>query len=360
MDNKMEKKKVFWKIYITVYSAIILVVVIGWIVLWSFLNAYEKSQPEQEVNKIVEEFTRDNVDFLMYYINDEPSNLENDEMIRNYISNKIGEGNWEFNKELGAYTKESPVYQLKKDGNKVAVVYLSKQDTKGAFRTPKWQLEKVDGIFSEAMDYEIKVPKGSKVSVNGFDLDASYIVEDDAVCENLGNVTKYIDTPKMTIYKVYGLLLKPEITALGPIYSNCLEVEKEEDNRIEYAFEQNDSFIQSQEERIKEITRLYGNYVTNDIRFSSLSPYILSGSYAYSYLRKLVEANMWYAPHSSTEFQNMTVFNYQIYSDICFSCEVTFKHVVHRNSQDFEYPTHLKYIFVKSSGTWYVADISLK
>ena len=61
-----------------------------------------------------------------------------------------------------------------------------------------------------------------------------------------------------------------------------LVFESEDNGQIVYGFESTDSLKTEQQDRIITITKTYGNYVTNDVGYSALSPYILPGSYATS------------------------------------------------------------------------------
>ena len=90
----------------------------------------------------------------------------------------------------------------------------------------------------------------------------------------------------------------------------------------------------------------------------SFSPYILPGSYAYSYLSRISRTNIWLEVSREPAFSDMKVYNYQSYTKDCFSCEVSFDLQVSYNSGSFkDYPTHMEYIFVKRSGKWYIADM---
>lgn len=366
---KKRKRTIFWKIYIGFTAAALVGIGVLWVVLWRFMAAYEQSQPEYLVEQVVEAFASGDTDYVLQFVDTAPSAFETAETLKQQAADKLGEGNWEYIRKAGDYSKDAPVFQLKKDGEKAAVIYLKQQSARGSFNTPRWELDQITDLIDSGDNYRITVPAGSSVTVNGTVLDAQYITADGLACENLGNVAKYIEAPKMTCYTIKGLWEEPEICVVGPVYQTaltCQENTQEQDTEgvsyqtYVYGFECDEDFAAAQESRIMEITKLYGNYVTNDAGFGSLSPYILRDSYAYEYLQKVAQTNKWYAAHTSTEFRDLKVFGYQIFTADCFSCEVTFHHVVHTQSQDFSYPTHIQYIFVNKENVWYVADLSLK
>ena len=142
------------------------------------------------------------------------------------------------------------------------------------------------------------------------------------------------------------------------MYNSELELISSTDNVYEFGFEANGKLIEEQESRIKEITEIYGKYVVNYEGFAKLSPYILPGSYAYSYLSRISKTNIWLEVSREPAFSDMKVYNYQSYTKDCFSCEVSFDLQVSYNSGSLkDYPTHMEYIFVKRSGKWYIADM---
>lgn len=358
-DTK-KKKSVFWKMYLIVVAALCAFFLVIWIVLWNFLSAYEKSRPEHAMEKVIEQFQNTDTDSLIKEVSYTISEFETEDIIKQALADNLTAGEWTFSKKTGKFSKDAPVYQVKKDGKNAAVVYFDLEEKRGAFNTPRWSVNRIEGIIEEPKDYTINVPEGSKVTVNGIELDSSYITQENVECKNLGNVAKYIEAPVMTSYTVSGLYAKPQVEATGPVYQTALNIDSEEDGVIDFAFEGSAELAAVPEETIIEITKIYGNYITNDTGFSAISPYILPGSYAYEYLRKIVYTNIWFAEHSGTDFQNMKVYNYQNFTESSFACEVSFDHVIQFNGENRTTPTHIRYIFIKQNGRWYVADMSLK
>ncbi|MGN0329325.1 MAG: hypothetical protein ACI4D4_10155 [Lachnospira sp.] len=360
---KKKEKGIFWKIYGIVVILSLIVIAGVWVLLWNFLSAYEKSQPEHVADKVVAELNDKKADAISCYLSEEVSELQDKTLYEEYISNFLSEfldGEWSYAKKSGEYSKESPVYKLKKDGKSMAVLYLKMEEDRAAFNTPRWSVDRIEGIETKGRTITIEVPKGSEVTFNNTLLSAEYVTEDDVENSRLGNVSNFITAPKMTIYSVKGIYTEPQISVKGPVYGEPLSVDDMEDDKYVYGFESGSTEVANQESRIITISKTYGNYVTNDLKFSSLSPYILPDSYAYDFLWGVSSTNYWFTEHTSTDFENMKVYNYQVYTDDCFSCEVTFDQIVMRGSKKYTFPTHIKYIFVKKDGQWYVADISLK
>ncbi|MDO5381894.1 MAG: hypothetical protein Q4F06_04115 [Eubacteriales bacterium] len=362
----MEKKGkgVFWKVYGIVVTISVIVIVGVWILLWSFLSAYEKSQPEYVADNVIKEFNNKTTDVVTGYLKNEAvSELQDKASYEEFMSEFLSEyleGEWTYTKKPGEYSKENPVYKLKKDGKAMAVLYLKKDEQRAAFNTPKWNVDRIEGIDVKARTITIEVPKGSEVTFNNTVLTSQFISEDDIENSRLENVKEFVTAPKMTVYTVEGIYTDPEISVKGPVYGKTVSVDEVEGDRYVYGFESGNTDVTDQESMIKTISEIYGKYVSNDARFSALSPYILKDSHAYDILRGVSNTNIWFAEHTSTGFEDMKVFNYQVYTEDCFSCEVTFNQYIIRESSKHTYPTRVKYVFIKKNSKWYVADISVK
>lgn len=358
MIEKIKKIPLFWKIYIIVVAVVLIGFVVLWSVLWSSLKKYEHSRPEYAMDKVTEQIQSQNTEDYIQYVQIEGTAYEGnaavDEAVREYIKNVLCEGEWTYTKKSGEYTNERPAYQLKRDGQKTdIVVYLEKNSKK------EWKLSDISGLSCKGKTYEIIVPENSEVTVDGNKLGSEYATETKDA-EVLSNVAKYITMPKTTTYRIENAYKEHEIKATGPVYNSELELISSKDNVYEFGFEANSKLIEEQESRIKEITEIYGKYVVNYGSFSKLSPYILQGSYAYSYLSKISQTNIWLEVSNAPTFSDMKVYNYQSYTKDCFSCEVSFDlHVSYDSGNAKDYPTHIEYIFVKRSGKWYIADMVL-
>ena len=314
MIKKTIKIPLFWKIYIIVVTIVLIGFVVLWSILWTALKKYEQSRPEYAMDKITEQIQlQDTGDFTKYVHTGENAYEGSealDEAVREYIKNVLCEGAWAYTKKSGEYTNDNPVYQLKKDGQKTdIIIYLEKRSKN------EWTIADVSGLSCEGKTYEIIVPENSEVTVDGNKLGSEYVTETKDA-EVLSNVAKHINMPKTTTYHIENVYKEHEIKATGPVYNSELELISSTDNVYEFGFEANSKLIEEQESRIKEITEIYGKYVVNYESFAKLSPYILPGSYAYSYLSRISRTNIWLEVSREPVFSDMKVYNYQSYTFI--------------------------------------------
>lgn len=354
------KKNLFWKIYGIVVVLAVACSAALLIVLWNFLSAYEKSQPKYEMDKVMELFKNDNSEELEKYITYDTNSFESSETISNYIDGILSDGQWAYTQKSETYTSDSPVYAVNKDGKAVATVSLVKSTQKGPFNMDVWEIQKVDNLLSEKEDYTITAPSNSTVYVNDIKLTEDNIVQKDIAISDLANSANYVTVPTMVKYMVSGLITKPKITAVGGVFNSELTATNENEQSVRFSFESNQDFNSTQEPRIIDITKIYGKYVINDVKFSSISPYVIESSYAYKFLKSVGSTNIWYSSHTAPEFVDLSVNNYQMYTDSCFSCDVSFTLKFTTSIKTFEYPTKLRYYFVKTNNTWYIADFVIK
>jgi len=350
----------FWKVYGAFVLIGVALSVTLFIVFWNFLSTYEKSQPKHEMDKVINLFEDGDSSQLIKYMTYDLSSFEDDSTIVRYLDGMLVDGRWDFEQKAGAYTQNTPVYKVKKDGVAVATVTLVKSTEKGAFQMSNWELASVSDILPTLADYEVVAPAAATVYVNGIPLSNQYVTDKNIAIPDLANSSKYVSVPTMVKYSFSGLHDKPQIVAVGNVFNTELAATYQNDHTIKFAFESNDEFNKLQENRIIEFSQLYGRYVTNDVKFASLSPYIIASSDSYNFLKTISSINIWYGNHSLPDFVNLVVSNYQMYTSDLYSCDVSFTLTFLLSNKTFQYPTNLRYYFVKSNDVWRIADFVIK
>lgn len=352
------KKNVFWKVYIFFVVIAVAASVAAFALFWNFLAVYEKSQPKYVMESVISLFESGDSAELIDHMQYEVSAFENEETVVNYLNTILGTGEWKYKQNIETYNKDTEIFKIMKDNKAVATVTIQKSSERGRFNTDKWEFVSVDNMLVKNT-YVVTAPTNATVYINGIKLTSEYAKENTIAITSLSNASKYVSVPGMIKYSIPDMLIKPQITATGGVFNSELTA-KEDNLSTTFAFENNVEFNNSQESRIVEFTKKYGAYVTNEAKFSSLSSYVRGDSYAYTFLKGIESTNIWYPSHSAGEFVNLLVHDYQSYTADCFSCEVSFTLKFVSASKTYEYPTNLKYYFVKSNNVWYVADFVIK
>lgn len=68
--------------------------------------------------------------------------------------------------------------------------------------------------------------------------------------------------------------------------------------------------------------------------------------------------NIWYAEHTSHEFEDMEITELLCYGENAFTCHVSFTYKVSRSGgREYEYPSQYDMAFLKTGGRWKLADL---
>ena len=200
---------------IAIYAAIFLVIaIIGLVIFWNYMDAYEESQPTNVIKSYVYNLDKnrvaDNCGDLFSKINtDVQSKSESLAIIGDVLSDGVN-----YARKVSECTDTKMVYVLSCDGQDIGTVVLSAPE-KGSFGFAKWQVTEESFDFSFLMNESItvQIPEHYKVYANGKLLGHRSIVEKDIPIEVLKDFYADYDTlPYMVTYETGVSLGEVEIT----------------------------------------------------------------------------------------------------------------------------------------------------
>ena len=357
------KKGVFWKAYGIVVTCSLVLILAGLGVLWFYLDNYEKSRPEYKVDEIVEKLNKSDIDDLLTYLDIQVTEFENMDSVKEYLKSELS-GEWSYTKNRNDSTDEEPCYILIKDGDKVGSISLNKEGKQGIFKMSNYSLASFNTELNKTRTVTIKAPNNAAVFVNGIALSDDYVSSNDEEVVDLEYVVDYIETPTYKSYKLDNIYGDLDVKVVG-VSGNELSVEatETEDEKIvayEYSFDCSEDFINSVDQRVRDYIYEYVDYVINTKQVSKVQSYTLSASNARKLFSNSAVAIAWNGTPKSIDYGEIETSNYQQYTEDCFSVEASVTASVVTNSGDVrEYPTTLKIIWVKKSGSWYVVDFKL-
>lgn len=357
------KKGIFWKVYGIIVAVAIVLIGIGLGVLWVYLDNYEKSRPEYEVEELVEKLNKSDIEDLFSYLDINVTEFENVDTVKETLKQEL-EGEWSYTKNRTESSEDLLCYNLLKDGENVASVSLRIDGKQGIFKMDKYCIEDFDTSLNETRSVTIKAPNNAVVYVNDIELTDSYVSSNDEQVVDLEYVESYIDIPTYKSYLLEGIYGELSVKVVG-VSGNELSVEasETENDKIvayEYSFECSEDFINSVDQRVRDYIYEYVDYVINTKVVTTVQSYTLSGSNARRLYANSAVAIAWNGTPKSIDYGEITTGNYQQYTEDCFSVEASVTASVVTNSGDVrEYPTTLKIIWVKQGGSWYVVDFKL-
>ena len=180
MSRKKNKKTSFLKVLLAYAIFFLSIAVIGLIILFRFLDEYEKTRPERALEQYMESFDTEHVidtqkDFLLSLdTNIQPMDISS-AIILDYMTPGVKEI-----KDPARSTDEKISYVLK-CGDSVIGSFELLQDEETAFGLRPWYASNEKFDFSFLMEEgpdPITVPTNYKVYCNGYLLDESYLIED--------------------------------------------------------------------------------------------------------------------------------------------------------------------------------------
>lgn len=355
------KKKWKFKLFLLIYSILWCIgIIIGLNLLWDFLDDYENSMPVHVMEENLPMFGEEECETLLHMDGlIEPSKFETKEMIKNIYINSIHGKSISFEKKAGEYSDEHPVYLIKADQDDLAVVTLKKRKGKSHFGFTRWEFGTVSNFMSASHEVIISVPSNASISLNGIPVGDEYIVSKDNGVETLDHVIGLAgEIPFMVTYRISGLYesqIEPEVKGFD---GTLLTAVAKEDGSLVCDFSSPQVLISESTPRILAWIETYGRYITNDGEFEELEPYLLKGSPAYQSLKSVVTD--WFTDHDSVEYKNQKAENFKSYNETCFSCEVSFDQIIHRNGEEYVYSSNLLLIFIKDNGQWLLSDMSIQ
>ncbi|MFQ9933432.1 MAG: hypothetical protein ACLRVQ_03260 [Lachnospiraceae bacterium] len=353
-SNKEKKKLSGFKKFLIIYPSVLVAVsAVLLFLLYGLLKDYEASEPNNTMEEIAKEFTKDNVGELLEEADITLTEFETKEVLKEYIADKIDGKAITYKRKSGEFTSAKPVYSVMADDEEIAKVTLA-QKGKNSHNFTEWKLG--DITFTDTDEDKLKVtisaPAGADVLINGVNVSDSYKSGEDIVVEETKNLEEFGAVFYNRKYDVTGLIKEPVITA--SLNGTELSVQKTEEGYV-IEYPKDEELLASQTDYITEIFENYGKYIINRGNLSKLLSYTTGKAYTYLSDIPAVWAYLW-GKEYTYEFRNESVTNLVKYSDTCFSVDVYFDLYVDYKTGNTTYNTSMTYTFVNDGGTWYLAD----
>lgn len=200
---------------IAIYAAIFLVIaVIGLVIFWNYMDAYEKSQPKNVIDAYLYNLDEAHIqDLTRDFIQSVNHNVQSDEDCLEIIADSIKDG-VTYARKMSECTDDKMVYMLMSDGNTIGKVVLTAQG-KGSFGFANWVVTEESFDFSHLLNdgVTLEVPEHYKVYADGKLVSQKCIVQRDTPIEVLKDFYADYDTlPYMVTYEVGPYLGEVEIT----------------------------------------------------------------------------------------------------------------------------------------------------
>lgn len=351
--KKLNKFGIFLLTYSGILIAIILILLF---LLYGLLKDYEKSMPKNTMSKIVKDFTPDNIE---QFLNDNSVNVNEFETvstIADYFKGVMQDNEITYKKKSGEYSNTTPVYVVKAGDTTIAKVTLV-EDGKNAHKFTNWKLGSIsfDGYIDTENDITITAPSAAEVKINGVKVSDSYVTDKNVKFDPVKNVDSYVKAPTNVVYKVSGLIAKPQITAT----LNGVDLDPKFDGKVcTVSYPTDAALLESQKTMINAISEAYGKYIINRGSQEAINKYLVGTAKKKMSNIEAVWAFL-YGKSYTYEFRNQKISDMVKYSDNCFSCNIYYDLYVKWGEGEKTYDTSMTYTFVKTNGGWYMADFAI-
>ncbi len=359
--EKSEKKKtsrgktVFRVIYLSLTVLLLGAAAFGLTKLWGFLKEYEISQEYYVTDEVLAELNSGNYEKIFEGLDVEISPYETEEDLHEQIESRLV-GEFTVTKSAKYSTDDMPAYLLRCGGKTVGVLKLKKQGT-----TPKYGLNiygysDISGISAE-METSVKVtlPSTCTFTINGRQPEGEpYTEEEIPEAKRFGD--RLSSEPVMRSYTISGLMSTPDIRIFDK--NNAQLPVTIDGSEYSAVLPTTDPILAQQaEDFVYQFAQLYNQFISYDIEFSDLKPYMLKGTEFYKNLSGF--RAQYYSYHTGFEFRNKELLNTTQYDENCFSVSLEYDHVVFTAYQEYVYHVSYTVFAVNTESGWRVADLVL-
>lgn len=330
--RKTKKKRSF--AYAMLFYAVIFlcVLVIGLIMLWRFIEAYEKTRASTAMQAYMEDFSEEKVYYLVYdFLGTFDNNIQSrEEIFDGYVKPYLADVR--YSKNAAESTETKVVYNLLSGSRSIGKVTLEQNDKEEiGFRFWDVTGEEMDFSFiREDNSASVTVPESFTVECNGYTLGGQYVTGSVRDYKSLDFLAGYgFEFPAMLTYTVSNYL--------GDVTFRVLD-----ENGTEYPLDSNFENIiinsimnNCTQEETDRLTRFLNEYCTYYVGFmgshrdliytnyGKLKPYLLPGSDLAKRMNSALEGMVW-SNNKANELQSVDVHYCIKLNEGEYLCDITY------------------------------------
>ena len=319
---KHKKMSLFSKIYLSVIAFFLILLVVAAFVLWSFLKTYEATRPDNIAKNFFDEsFKAGNIGHLVEQYAPEMLKFENKDSIDREFKENYDLSQLNFF-ATASFPDGGEQYTVAYNNSEFAGFTLYPDKEEG-FGLKTYKLTDVEFTFESNSEVSVLVEKGSRLKINGIDVDASYISETDIEDISYSHMPKNVEGIVYDKYTVSGLIFEPEVTVVS---AGGVEDKAEFDNEKDCFAVPTVYSAELQKDHsdyaISAITE-YAKYLSNNSEFSHIAPYLDSSSAIYKDVQGV--STTWLLKHKDYRISDEKACDFIKYTNEVFSCKVSLK-----------------------------------
>ena len=353
----MKKKRgLFGKIYISVFSALLGLLVIAAFVLWSILGAYETTRPKHMAEEVFNKYFA-TLDFagFMKAVSPDYSLFESAESINGSAKEKFDPSTLEFF-EVTSSNEGEKQYAVVVDNKRIAYYSFKVSEKKAKYGFNYYELASGEMFAAPYGNAAIRVPEGYTLKLNGTTVGEAYVTATGVKSDSCDYVTEPAKPIYYTEYTIGGLFAEPDITVEAPDGTTVGVGFNESEKVYTAAVKYDEKLENEQSEYVIDAVTAYTAYMSKDGSFDKIAGYLDKKTSIYEKVRK--SEVVWVRDHSSYKITDKNASEFYAYSDDVFSCRVTMKETLTRPGYD-NYVENIDVILYlhRSNGKFLIYDI---
>ena len=358
----------FYQIYFAVVLLILIAMVVGRIWLNGVLVDYEASQPGHVAEQVAALF--ENGDYEAIYSLDTAARQIADGDRAFYLESMQALANGRNVAWSDAFSADENErrYNVTLDGEKFATFTLVPSGQTTAHGNTLWQLGSVTTLVQveepeptpeptpepeptpappTGMQCRIQAPSGDTVTVDGVTLTSENatvttkgVVPDDFLPQGVTGLS-------YAVYDYTALSDAPQVSVTDALGAPR-QVTQSGDNVWICALPGDAAFQQQYGDAMFSLAKRIAKVTARDSSVNSVKKYCAPGSPAWTIFDNY--SNRWATPHSGSDFQNAAISEFYVHSQDCFTCHITFDHILRTKNGDQTYPTAYTFCVIRKDG----------
>ena len=342
-------------IFIAALLTYVLVAFIGIAIGMSFLDAwlvnFEAAQPQNKSQQVFNQlFSNPDWSKLYTEAGQQDTAFEDGNTYAAYMNKLVGTQGLKF-VETSAGLSGDHKYIVKAGETQIAVFTLT-ADNKDA-QVPDWKLGSMELLIQRNEYCTILTAPGNAVTVNGVQLDDSYIVKNIATKAE-DHLPTGIHGYQAVVYRVDQLLTAPTVKVIGAD-GQAVSLQYDEVSRSFIHSYGTDPITNNEKDTVVTAAQMYCKYMIGQASSATLKNYFDSTSDVYY---TMTHIDKWMQSYKGYKFEDAVVTDFYRYTDNLYSARVDMSLLVTRKDNTVkDYPLHSTFIMEKQGSSWKVIDM---
>ena len=212
MNKQVSKKGVsFWKVLAIASGSFLILVGIGLVIFWNFIDAFEFSRPQRTIADYMESMTVEQLVKLdKETMKRLDADLQNETDMVAYAENELQKITYAKNTKLSTDSKQ--VYMILSAGKRLGSVSMTVTSS-DAYGFERWAVTEtdIDVSFLMGETVSVTVPSQYKVYANGVLLDDRYITDFDIPYDGVKEYYRKYELPTLCTYTTKPVFGTPQL-----------------------------------------------------------------------------------------------------------------------------------------------------